>query len=441
MARDSLNIDPELLAELDLETSAAEASKRNKYMPRVNVERGHSWLIRFLPVTVSSTSKLWLGRFAQHWLHKKPIICKKKTGVYYGGDDKHDCPICSFVEQGLAASSEKVVKRAEECFAELRWNAMCLVWKKDLGRGAADVGPNEYLVAHEFNMYRPVFDQVRLFLGRNSSLADFELGQDIWVQRTGRGTQLQAEPVEAIAKPADMEETIAKIWSTIIMPKIEIPTSEEENEFYQRVVEFIKTGGGAPSAPTSNRGRGSSSAGDLDEAQFEHDSPPVRQAPRQETPPSRQAAPAPRLAAQPAPPARQTPPPPSRQEAPPARQTPPPPPSRQATPAPRPELPALRPVAPPTVPKPLARLDSTPKIGVESDDDLGVANEETDPAPPVAEAEFDPPVAAETAAPAAPAPPPPLRQPGVTAPAPITAPTKLGQAMADRLKNAGRLRQ
>jgi hypothetical protein len=376
MARETGGIDPALLAELDLETQYADASRRRKYMGKVAMDKGQSWLIRFIPYPMAEGTKTWLGRYAQHWLNKKPIFCRQKSGPYFGGDANYNCPICALAEKGLAAQNKIVIERAEEVFAEPRWLAFCIVWKKDLGRGPQAVPANEQFVAHAFHMYRPVFDQL-VVTARRADVTDWRTGSDFWVSRTARGTMLEKQDAEAIAAEDRLQETIDQIWGTIIPPDIAMPTVEEETEFFHKAKDFIQSGairedaaagrgasrGAAPSA--RGGGRESSSPARQDPQDFNEEE--LNQAPPVQRPTPTRTAAAPPVAA--------------RAEAPAPAPKPETMAPRVATPPPAASRPA--PVASQPANEPSSRSRTARPAATDMDEEDGVAPESKDPAPPV----------------------------------------------------------
>jgi len=267
MPRQVDDLDPSLLADLDSEADYAKTTQRRKFMPRIKIERGQAMLLRFLPVEIGA-NKHWLGRFAQHWVHNRAIFCRRHTSEHLGGDRNYDCPICKMVENGLHHQNKSVVERAEKCIADPRWYGVVLPLSKDSGKGGpVSIPEPDCVTAHEFTMYRTMFDRLRLVAGRyaikgTQGIVDINNGQDIWVQRTGRGYEFQPGGSAPLWGPQDNpQEIINKIWSTVILPEITMPERAQETEFFHKIKEWLLTGGGGFENARGNGGGGGGSRG------------------------------------------------------------------------------------------------------------------------------------------------------------------------------------
>lgn len=264
MSRDFDNLDPNLLADLDEEQRFADSIKRRNYMPKVKIERGHSWLIRFLPVQIGK-NKSWIGRMAQHWVNQRAQVCKKYTSIHLGGDPNYDCPICKLADNGANHQNKNIKERAQRVMANPFWFGVVLVWAKDTGKGRpTSIKPPECWVAHDCALYKSQFEQLRAIAARDAEkgtegIVDLRTGRDIWIQRTGKGYKLEADEKSCIAreeKGEDLQQVVDKVWESVIVPDVTLPTAEELREFFLKCKEYVISGGSSDSSMESdNLGR------------------------------------------------------------------------------------------------------------------------------------------------------------------------------------------
>lgn len=326
-SRSNFELDPSALADLDAELNVAKASRKIYRLPRVDIEKGHSWKVRVLPVEIGPGKK-WYGRVAQHWLGrtgKKAVFCIRNTSPNHGGDPNYECPNCAFVEQYVGHDQKAVSERASECVAAPKWYAICVVLAKDSGQGIVqDVPEPECWEPYELPLYANVWQDIAGCYKRGAtrnnpaSFTDLYLGFDLWINRTGRGMVIQPQAPCPLVNEDQMEDVTGKIWKKIILPDVTMPTVEEEHEFLLKMQDYIRTGniqvdprGGTSGGRAPSRGPSRSAPQPQD---YNDDEP------TQPAPPSR--GPAPRVSpprTPPAPVAEVEPP----QEAPPARTSPP----------------------------------------------------------------------------------------------------------------------
>jgi hypothetical protein len=480
MPRNFDNLDPTLLADLDQEAEYAKSTQRRRFMPRIKLERGESMMIRLLPVEIGA-NKSWMGRFGQHWVHKRAVFCKKVTSPHLGGDPHHDCKACKLVANGMTHSNKAYKDRATECFAEPIWFAVAIpIAKIGVGKSKPVAIPEpDCWVAHEFLMYRTMFDQIRMIAGQfavkgTKGITDLEHGQDIWIARTGRG--FTANPAGATPiwgeNCQDPQSVINAIWSSIIPPNIEIPDVETENEVYFKIKEYITTGGGNWDNQRGGRGRNNNapaqdnlddeaapqqtsnrfSRGNIAPPSTAEEDPSLDPALNEGLgeelePPTPAARPAPATAAPSAPPVAPQPP-----NSPPAA-----PPAATKTKLVQPPVPRVA-AAPPVIAPPLAAVApptpapqtavTTPQItaqGPEEEEDAGVAREAVDTAPPIVDTSLSgtppsavtapPPAAPQITAPPAAVPTTPPPAAGIAPPVVKARGTRLGSALTSRLSN------
>lgn len=269
MPRDNSDLDPALLLDLDEELNFVKQSRRNKFMPRVQVDKGHAWLVRFLPIQIGANNS-WFGRIAQHWVNNRPIFCRRLTSAHMGGDPNYACPICAFVEKAVAHQSKDINDRAAKCGAEPKWFTACLVFGKDTGRSTVEyVADPECWTVYECSMYRGTFELLTMLYKRNAvkdtqGILDIYSGTDVWISRTGRGTTLQPDAQSPLVKKdpswddarweAETNAVVEKVWKTLVLPVVDMPTDQQEQEQLLKIKEFVIRGSGAE--PANNRGGG-----------------------------------------------------------------------------------------------------------------------------------------------------------------------------------------
>ena len=285
MSNTIAELSADLMGEIDDESKYVKS--RTTTFRRVKLEKGESWLVRFLPYAMGE-KKMFYARIAQHWYGNKPYVCPRETAAEWGGDADYSCPVCNLAEdlesRGLSDGDMKIVRG----FATRpSWNAWVLVYQKDTGKGDPEmISGSDMWEPYEYNMSSTAFDELTTILkrstrgGRNAAanplgILDLENGTDIWVTRKQTSYALAADPDGPAPFVSDVDDAewdriIAHIWKKCHDPKVTIPSNEELDALARKIGESFDSGGGR--APSSGRGR-SRSRGDGGEVA---DAPPPR---------------------------------------------------------------------------------------------------------------------------------------------------------------------
>src|ERR1051326_7592174 len=134
----------------DLESERKLASQGGK-VRRVKIEKGESWLLRFIPFPMGK-DKTFYARIAHHWLHKKPILCIRNTGRAFGGDPDFNCPVCEVAERLYEESPSDAVRDfAYRAQGHPRWKTWCVVSEIDDGRRREAIDGDELYMPYEFD--------------------------------------------------------------------------------------------------------------------------------------------------------------------------------------------------------------------------------------------------------------------------------------------------
>jgi len=230
-------IDPDVLATFDEEKDFISKSQR-KFAPRVTIEVGHSWLVRFLPVKLGP-KKTWYARIARHWVNRFPYLCKRNTSPLFGGDETFKCPICSVVEDIMASHRERddaVRTQAFKASATPQWLTYVCVKMKDDEK----TGREEKLTAHELWLAKTQM-QTMLTIYKQGlrkvsplSFSDFEEGNDFLLIRSAQNKtdydKQEASPIFNISDPAKMKEWIDSLMASV---KFELPVFPSEKKLME----------------------------------------------------------------------------------------------------------------------------------------------------------------------------------------------------------------
>jgi hypothetical protein len=385
-----MSIDPKILKRMQGEDTFLQSQTRGSR--RVKLERGHNWIVRFLPAQMGPDG-LWFARIARHWFNKLPIICTRNTAEDFGGNPEAPCPVCVLADELNDSSDEVISKFGYKAKANPQFLTYCIVWEKD----GIQQPMSEVIVPYEFWHYRNTWEELKGFYvagGRKSpnSVLDYELGNDFSVNKTAKGVRLDKQDSSPIFDSADghYAEWIKKLEAAMKTPKVTIPTLEQLEVFAQKLQEAANRGGVPEDEDAPRRRRPTE---DDDEAQFRRGArraaPAAAEEPEDDLPYD---APPARPAARAAAPARRSAPEPEAAEA--ASEDAP---RRRSAPVDQEELPpARRPEAAPRRPAPVAEEDEVP---VRRPAPAAPARR---PAPPAQESEPEPePTEAEPERPAA----------------------------------------
>ena len=263
-----MSIDPKILKRLQGEDAFQQSQARGAR--RVKLDRGHNWIVRFLPAKMGPDG-LWFARIAKHWVNKQPIVCPRNTGADYGGDPEAHCPVCELAAE-LNDSADKVIsKLGYDAKASSQYLTWCVVLEKD---GVAQ-SMAEILNPYEFWHYSSTWDELKGFYvagGRKhpDSVLDYENGNDFSVNRTAKGTRLDkldSLPIFDL-KEKKWDEYIKKLETAMKTPKVQIPDARQLDVFAAKLQAAADRAEGNPDGADEDapRGRGRGRVADEDDA-------------------------------------------------------------------------------------------------------------------------------------------------------------------------------
>lgn len=238
-----MSIDPKILKRMQGEDTYLQSQTRGSR--RVKLERGHNWIVRFLPAQMGPDG-LWFARIARHWFNKLPIICTRNTAEDFGGNPEAECPVCALADELNDSADDVISKFGYKAKANPQFLTYCIVWEKN----GIQQPMSEVLVPYEFWHYRNTWEELKGFYvagGRKSpnSVLDYELGNDFSVNKTAKGVRLDKQDSSPIFDSADVHyaEWIKKLESAMKTPKVTIPTLEQLEVFAQKLQEAANRGG------------------------------------------------------------------------------------------------------------------------------------------------------------------------------------------------------
>lgn len=221
-----MSIDPKILKFLEGETTFQQT--QNNGSRRVRIERGQSWLLRFLPARMGPNG-LWVARIGRHWNNKTSILCPRTTHPDFGGDPDAECPVCAAAEELNGSSDQAISTIGYKSRANAQYLTYCVVYEKN----GSPVSMSELLIPYEFWHYATTWEELKGFYiagGRKSplSILDYETGNDFTVIKTAKGLRLDkcdSQPLFNSDEPR-REEYIRKIEGYMKSPrKIAVDTA------------------------------------------------------------------------------------------------------------------------------------------------------------------------------------------------------------------------
>jgi hypothetical protein len=245
----SKNINPEVLGGLDWERQFAQTHSFGGQKRRVQLDRGESWLIRFLPVALGE-SKRFYARIARHWQDKRQIVCPRLTEPAFGGNVEAYCPVCNVAEEINADKNEEISKAGYKLSAQMQWLTYCAVFEKTAKGGEPRGEPmNEVLLPYEFNHYKGTWDELCAFIAQNKkrtplSVLDYMLGNDFYVTR-GKNIRLDKQDAAPIFDSNDpkFDEYVSKLEANCKDPVVKVPTDKQLEDFAAKAEEAILSSG------------------------------------------------------------------------------------------------------------------------------------------------------------------------------------------------------
>jgi hypothetical protein len=351
----SNNVSPNILDGLDYEHQFIQRTSGSQRRV-VKLNRGDSWLLRFLPATLGPNAR-WYARIAKHWVNMRAIICPRHTEEAFGGHPEAYCSVCELAEHLNSERHEEVSKFGFKLRANANWVTYCAVFEKATQGGQSQpMALPEVLQPYEFAHYKTSWEELIGFVKAGQrrcekSVFDFEKGNDFHVSKTNKGLRLDKQdsgPIFDLNDP-NFDANCQKLLAACKDPVVKIPDEQAMDTFADKAQEEANNiARGRSGAAAGGRGA-RAPRGDEDDLPPEDDQPPARGGGgRQYAEPQQEAAPARARTAAPAPaaaPARRAAAPPAAAPARAAAAAP----ARAAAPA---AAPARRAAAPPPPPEP-----------------------------------------------------------------------------------------
>lgn len=239
----------DLVSNLNLEAERKFAAQTNR-STRVKIEKGHAWLVRFLPFP-QGPQRTPFARYAQHWISGRPFECKRHTSPDFGGDPDAICPVCDISEQ---MHNEATDKADQDLFykvqARISYRSYCLVFCKEKeGGDAQNSTDEEMLTAHEFNIPKTSFAQLAAKLERSKSrkggssagLLDLETGTDLWAIRDVKNSLTfdisQDGPGPIFTQDDNYDAKLQRVWKQLKQPSFRFLPEDRLNTIADMIAE------------------------------------------------------------------------------------------------------------------------------------------------------------------------------------------------------------
>ena len=237
-------VDADIRDALDEEREIANSQAR--YSNRLQLDRGDTALVRFLPVQMG-VRKTWFLRVGRHWVNKRPYFCKRTSSPDIGGDPDYACPMCEMCEEHMQSKDEDIANEAFRASANPQWVVYCIVWERgDRGREAAPVPKSERYIPYETWLPRDAFLEVSAMMKRSKSqslplgILDPEKGCDIWITKDKRGV-LHFDKMDPI--PIDKNDSqglLVKILSKVKLQEYRALSGEKMDDALDKLEEAIQ---------------------------------------------------------------------------------------------------------------------------------------------------------------------------------------------------------
>lgn len=306
------NVSPNILDGLDYEHQFIQRTSGAQRRV-VKLNRGDSWLLRFLPATLGPNQR-WYARIAKHWVNQRAIICPRHTEEAFGGHPEAYCSVCELSAHLNDERHEEVSKFGFKLRATPNWVTYCAVFEKATQGGQSQpMALPEVLQPYEFPHYKTSWEELIGFVKAGqrrtpNSVFDFEKGNDFHVSKTNKGLRLDKQdsgPIFDLNDP-NFDANCQKLLAACKDPVVKIPDEQAMDTFADKAQEeannIARGRAGAGGAAGGRAAR--APRGDEDDLPPEEDQPArgARQysEPQQEAAPARRAAPAPAPAAAPA---------------------------------------------------------------------------------------------------------------------------------------------
>lgn len=242
------NVDADILAILDEEREYATSQAR--FSMRLQLERGDTALVRFLPVQMGAR-KLWFLRVGRHWINRRPYLCKRTSSPDIGGDPDYACPLCEMCEEHLQSRDEDTANAAFRATANPQWVVYCVVWERgERGRDPRPVPRSELYVPYETWVTRDAWLELSAIMKRSQhkgelplGILDPERGCDIWMTKDKRGVlhfdKQDSQPID----DKDPKGLMAKILSKVKLQEFRPVSGVKMDEALDKLEDAILGGG------------------------------------------------------------------------------------------------------------------------------------------------------------------------------------------------------
>lgn len=243
-------VDSDIRDALDEEREYANSQAR--YSNRLQLDRGDTALVRFLPVQMGSR-KQWFLRVGRHWVNKRPYFCKRTSSPDIGGDPDYACPLCEMCEEHMASKDEDVANEAFRASANPQWVVYCIVWERgDRGREPSPVPKSERYIPYETWLTRDAFLEVSAMMKRSRNndpqpfpggsfgILDPKTGCDIWVTKDKRGVMHFDKMDPAPIDDKDSVGLMAKILSKVKLQEYRVLSGEKMDDALDKLEDTIQ---------------------------------------------------------------------------------------------------------------------------------------------------------------------------------------------------------
>jgi hypothetical protein len=238
------DVDREIIAALDEEREYANSQAR--YSNRLQLDRGDTVLVRFLPVQMGRR-KQWYLRVGRHWINRRPYFCKQVSSIDAGGDPNYACPLCDMCEQHMQNTDDDISNAAFRASANAQWMLYCIVWQRgERGHDPSPVPRSELYVPYEIWLTRDAWLELSAIFKRSLrpqgsvlSILDPNHGSDIWINKDKRGVlHFQKNDPQPIADK-DAEQLMEKIVAKVRIQEFRAITGEKMEDALDKLEDAI----------------------------------------------------------------------------------------------------------------------------------------------------------------------------------------------------------
>lgn len=256
----SRDLDPRAMSVLDDEEGEylAQTSYSAKTR-RIQIPKGHEWLVRFLPVELGAARTPW-ARFGFHWINKRPYMCVRHTSPHFGGVKDGECQLCNVADQLNEDSDRSVSTIGYRARAVPQWLMYALVLEKNDGRHSDEVRGDDLWNPWEFWLHRSPFDEIHLMHKKRQQkiplgILDIDEGCSIWVRSAKQGFKFDRQDPSPLMTddPAKRQALLDRIWAKIKFKQNKPPTRDEMDDLVDKLREAAERGSFSDDRQSSRR--------------------------------------------------------------------------------------------------------------------------------------------------------------------------------------------